>query len=272
MPPCEEDRDEDRRRRPGGRGARSRPRRRGARAARRRRPRARAPSRARRRSARRVRPVPGRQRHPRLDRGQAAARLARRRGGATRGRERLVAVAQRSLMRSGSRGETAISWRSAFCDQSPGRLSRFQSARCASASARRGEGVRARRRVAGSSGGSPQNASAPVEELRRVVRLARFGGVERAGGPEHLRRDRPAAAQGRRVEPARVVPAADVRRVEELLARRASEPGPVGRCRCRGRSGAAARRCSTTGGLTMRAARRRRRDAAGSPRRPGGSA
>ncbi len=64
-----------------------------------------------------------------------------------------------------------------------------------------------------------------VDELRGVVGLLRLAGVERKGG-EHLLRGPPAAAEGCRVEPARVVPPGDVRRIEEHLPRHAAEPRP----------------------------------------------
>ena len=77
--------------------------------------------------------------------------------------------------------------------------------------------------------GSRQNASA------RETRVAGSAGSSFGGWlgfePAVLEDPRdadPAAEEGRGVEPARVVPAGDVRRVEELLARELADPGPVG--------------------------------------------
>src|ERR1700688_2727505 len=51
-----------------------------------------------------------------------------------------------------------------------------------------------------------------LNEFPRVIRLRSLAGIERVR-VERLLRDPPAPAPRRRVEPARVVPAADVRRV-----------------------------------------------------------
>ena len=64
------------------------------------------------------------------------------------------------------------------------------------------------------------------EKLLRVVLLDGVLGIARVRIDRFLRDPPPAAPRGR-VEPPGVVPAGDVRRVEELLPRHRVEPDPV---------------------------------------------
>ena len=74
---------------------------------------------------------------------------------------------------------------------------------------------------------SRTRARASRAPARRPACVA-LPGIERVR-LERVLRDPPAAAPRRRVEPARVVPAGDVRRIEELLPRHRVEPDPGGR-------------------------------------------
>ncbi len=120
-------------------------------------------------------------------------------------------------------GLTAISWRSAFCVITEYCL-RFQDSVRASESAFWAKveqrGVRRLRQV-----GVIPECERAVDERRGVVRLRRLAGIERIR-LQRVLRDPPAATPRCRVEPARVVPAGDVRRVEELLPGHAAEPRP----------------------------------------------
>ena len=73
----------------------------------------------------------------------------------------------------------------------------------------------------------PEGECPRQHRLRVHVRLA-LRGIELAVLQDPLHRDPPAAIR-RRVEPARVVPAGDVRWIEELLPGERPDPGPVGR-------------------------------------------
>ena len=86
---------------------------------------------------------------------------------------------------------------------------------------------RARRRRL-PSGGLRQKRSAAWMSFPASSGCRPLAGIERVR-IERLLRDPPAAAPRRRVEPARVVPAGDVRRIEELLSRHRVEPHPVAR-------------------------------------------
>ena len=122
-----------------------------------------------------------------------------------------------------SSGETATSWRSAFWTIGGYCL------RSVAPSRRRAPGAPCRSAPAspGRAGGCARTATRPrgASSHRRLVRVP---GIERLS-VEHVLRDPPAPAPGRGVEPARVVPARDVRRIEQLLARDRAEPRPGGR-------------------------------------------
>ena len=87
---------------------------------------------------------------------------------------------------------------------------------------------RSARCVASPSGGWFQNSSAPSSSFWRRTAARPCRGSS-AYGFKHIRRDPPASAPRRRVEPARVVPPGDVRRIEELLSRHRAEPCVRGR-------------------------------------------
>ena len=134
------------------------------------------------------------------------------------GTRELVAAVSHDVCKS---GEMAIRWRSAFSIS--GRVLRLLPAPSASPTARVANDLSARR-VVEVSGGLPQNSSARSRSL-----FGSSGALLRGledGGAEHVAGDVPAGEERSRVEPAVVVPAGDVRRIEELLAGLVREPGP----------------------------------------------
>ena len=77
--------------------------------------------------------------------------------------------------------------------------------------------------------GEPQKADRRLDERRGSRGERGRLLVGQRVGLRRVVRDPPAAAEGRRVEPALVVPAGHVRRHEEPLAGSGGEPGPRGR-------------------------------------------